>query len=154
MSEDSTALTKKQMIDEIIIPNIPSQYLREFRLHSNDNDSLRELSRKLSDIIPENDESNRRDKRREGNRRVNPRDTPRDTPRNGRGNQPTRISVAYKSNKTFKNECGIHKNHEWADYRMNPVNSGGNRQSNDQGRSRRQKHQHNRQIQLSNSPLS
>ena len=117
-----------------------------------DNDCLRELSRKLSDIIPENDESNRRDNRRKENRRNNPRDTLRDTPKNGRGKKPPRRSDQW--NKTFKNECGIHKNHEWADYRMNPVNSGGNRQSNDQGRSRRQEHQHNRRRQPSNSPLS
>ena len=102
MSEDSISLTKKQMIDEIIIPNIPSQYLREFHLHSNENDSLRKLSRKISDIIPENDE-NRRDKGKKWNRNNN-----RDTPRNGKGNQTQRGS----SNNTFKNECGIHKNHE------------------------------------------
>ena len=95
------------MIDEIIIPNIPSQYLRELRLHSNENDSFSKLSRKLSDIIPENDKYNRRDKGRKGNRN-NPRDTPRDTPRNGRGNQTQRGS----SKKIFKNECSIHMNHK------------------------------------------
>ena len=55
-SEDSIALTKKQIMDEIIILNIPSQYLRKYGLHSNDTDSLHELSRKISDIIPENDD--------------------------------------------------------------------------------------------------
>ena len=78
MSEDSISLTKKQMMDEIIIPSIPFQHLREFRLNSNENDSLREISRKLSDIIPDNDE-NRRDQGKKGNRNNN-RDTPRDTP--------------------------------------------------------------------------
>ena len=145
MSEDSFSLTKKQMIDEIIIPNIPSQYLREFRLNSNENDSLRKISRKLSDIIPENDESNRRNKGKKGNRN-NPRDTP--TPRNGRENQTQRDS----SKKTFKNECGIHKNHEWADCRMNPANFGDNKNGNERGRSRRQEHRHNRRRQTSNSP--
>ena len=41
------------MIDEIIIPNLPSQHLREFRLHRIETNPLREISRKLSDIIPE-----------------------------------------------------------------------------------------------------
>ena len=139
MSEDSISLTKKEMIDEIVIPNIPSQHLREFRLHSNENDSLRELSRKLSDIIPDNDDSNRREKGKKGNINNN-RDTPRDTPRNGRENQSQRGS----SNKTFKNECGIHKNHEWADCRMNPANSGSNKNGNERGRGKRQEHRHNR----------
>ena len=55
-SEDSIALTKKKTMDDIIILNIPLQYLRKFRLHSNDSASLHELSRKISDIIPENDD--------------------------------------------------------------------------------------------------
>ena len=55
MSEEFIALTKKKIIDEIIIPNISSQYLQEFRLHSNNTNYLHELLRKLSDIIPEND---------------------------------------------------------------------------------------------------
>ena len=112
-------------------------------MHSNENDSLS----KLSDIIPENDKSNRRDKGKKGNRN-NPIDTPRDTPRNGRGNQTQRGS----SNKIFKNKCSIHKNHKWTDCRINPVNSGGNKNSNDRERSRIQEHRHNRRIQTSNPP--
>jgi len=84
MGEENLALTKKQMIDKIVIPNIPSQYLREFCLHHNEKDTLCELSHKLSDIIPENNDIRQRDKRRERNN--NPSDTPRDNPRqNGQG---------------------------------------------------------------------
>ena len=92
---------------------------------------------------PWNDEPNKRDKIREQNRRDNPRDTLRYNPRqNGRGKQPPRRSD--QSNKAFKTECWIHKNHEWTDCRMNPANSGGNRQNNDRWRSRRQEHRHHR----------
>jgi len=153
MSEGSNALTKEQMIEEVIVPNIPTQYLREFRLHSNVNDSLRELTRKLSDIIPENDDSNsRRENKGKGrNQNNNPRDNPRDNPRGNGRNNNRRSSD--NSSKTFKNECGIHKGHEWADCRQNPNNSG-NRQNNDRGRSKRQEHRQNRQRQSSDSPSS
>ena len=50
---------EEKMIDEIIIPNIPSQYLREFRLHHEEDNSLRDLGKKLTDIIPEDEDDNR-----------------------------------------------------------------------------------------------
>ena len=155
MSEDSIVLTKKQIMNEIIISNIPLQYLREFRLYSNDIDSLRKLSRKLSDIIPENDDRNRRYNGRRGNDRVR-RDTPTNTPIDhpseyGRGKKPPIRSD--QSNKPFKNECEIHKNHEWTDCKTDLANSN-NRQNNDRRRNRRQEYQHHRRRQPSKSPSS
>ena len=68
MIENTSILTKKQLIDEVIIPNIPSQYFRKFRLHYDKAASLRNLARKITNINPENEEHvNRRDKRREHN---------------------------------------------------------------------------------------
>ena len=56
---------EKKLIDEIIIPNIPSQYLRDFRQHHEEANYLRDLGKKLTDIIPGDEDVNRRDKRRE-----------------------------------------------------------------------------------------
>ena len=55
----------RKTIDEIIIPNIPSQYLREFRLHHEEGNSLSDLGKKLTDIIPETKDVNKKNKRRE-----------------------------------------------------------------------------------------
>lgn len=68
MSKKDSILTKKKLTNEIIIPNILSQYLKEFRFHYDEAGSHHGLARKYTDIITENEErGNRRDKRIEHN---------------------------------------------------------------------------------------
>ena len=68
MRENASVLTKKKLIEDIIIPNIPSQYSRKSHLHYEEADYFRDLATKLTNIIPKNEEHvNKRDKTREHN---------------------------------------------------------------------------------------
>ena len=51
MSENSTALTKEQTIEEAIVSNISSYLRRQLSLFYREHYSFREVTRKLIDII-------------------------------------------------------------------------------------------------------
>lgn len=143
--ENASILTKKELIDEVFIPNIPFQYFRKFCIHYDKAASLRNLARKITDIIPENEEHvNRRDKRREHNGNDKSDDWDR--------KQTTRTS---DSKNTLKNKYGLHKGHELADYRHHPANSDERVNERERGwYGKRQEHRHNRRRNPSKSPSS
>ena len=50
--QSGNALTKIKLIDMIAISNIPFQYVRELFLYYNEAEHLRDIGRKLTDVIP------------------------------------------------------------------------------------------------------
>ena len=68
MSENTSAPTKKQLIDKTIIPNILSKYLRYIYLHYEEKNALRNFARQITDKIPKHEgKNNKRDNRKEHN---------------------------------------------------------------------------------------
>ena len=101
---DEQVMSSEELVDQVIVPNIPVFIQRKFRTVHNRNDTVNEVAAKLSDVIASHDDERQYQQRRNNSRKRHNR------------------SDSDSSDGEFENECKIHGGHEWKDCKENPIN--------------------------------
>ena len=120
---EEQVMSNEELVEQVIVPNIPLFIQRKFRTVHNRDDTLNEVAAKLSDVIVSHDDERVYQQRRNNSQRRQQKND------------------SDSSNGEFENECTLHGGHEWRDCKDNPAN-----------KKSKKKHENNRMHQSKRRP--